>query len=67
MNKIILSGRLAQDPETKQTPNGAEMATFSIAVNRRRDRETTDFLNVYVLDRPQNTLHSTEPKACPWN
>lgn len=43
MNKIILSGRLAQDPETKQTPNGAEMATFSIAVNRRRDRETTDF------------------------
>lgn len=43
MNKIILSGRLAQDPETKQTPNGAEMATFSVAVNRRRDRETTDF------------------------
>ena len=43
MNKIILSGRLAQDPEMKQTPNGAEMATFSVAVNRKRDRETTDF------------------------
>lgn len=43
MNKIILSGRLTQDPETKQTPNGAEMATFNVAVNRRRDRETTDF------------------------
>lgn len=43
MNKIILSGRLTQDPEMKQTPNGAEMATFSVAVNRRRDRETTDF------------------------
>ena len=43
MNKIILSGRLTQDPEAKQTPNGAEMATFSVAVNRRRDRETTDF------------------------
>ena len=43
MNKLILSGRLTQDPEMKQTPNGAEMATFSVAVNRRRDRETTDF------------------------
>lgn len=43
MNKIILSGRLTQDPEVKQTPNNVEMATFSIAVNRRRDRETTDF------------------------
>ena len=43
MNKIILSGRLTQDPEMKQTPNGAEMATFSVAVSRRRDRETTDF------------------------
>lgn len=43
MNKLILSGRLTQDPEMKQTPNGAEMATFSVAVSRRRDRETTDF------------------------
>ena len=43
MNKLILSGRLTQDPEMKQTSNGAEMATFSVAVNRRRDRETTDF------------------------
>ena len=43
MNKIILSGRLTQDPETKQTPNNVEMATFSVAVSRKRDRETTDF------------------------
>lgn len=43
MNKIILSGRLTQDPEMKQTPNNIEMAIFNVAVNRRRDRETTDF------------------------
>lgn len=43
MNKLILSGRLTQDPEMKQTPNNVEMATFSIAVSRKRDRETTDF------------------------
>lgn len=43
MNKLILSGRLTQDPEMKQTPNNVEMATFSVAVNRRRDRETVDF------------------------
>lgn len=30
MNKLILSGRLTQDPEMKQTPNNVEMATFSV-------------------------------------
>lgn len=43
MNRLILSGRLTQDPEMKQTSNGTEMATFSVAVSRKRDRETTDF------------------------
>lgn len=43
MNRLILSGRLTQDPEMKQTSNGTEMATFSMAVSRKRDRETTDF------------------------
>ena len=33
-NKVILAGRLAADPELKQTSTGAMVATVTIAVNR---------------------------------
>ena len=47
MNKIILSGRLTQDPEMRKTQSGAEMATFNLAVNRKRDHNTTDFFHCF--------------------
>lgn len=48
LNKVILGGRLTADPELKQTQQGVSVTTFSIAVNRRaqKDKETqTDFIN----------------------
>jgi single-strand DNA-binding protein len=34
-NKVILLGNLTRDPEVRYTPNGAAVASFSIAVNRK--------------------------------
>ena len=49
MNKVILMGRLTRDVEMRQTPTGASLARFSIAVNRRfagKDgQRQTDFIN----------------------
>lgn len=45
MNKVFLKGRLTNDPELRQTPNGVPVAKFTVAVNRRFDREKTDFIN----------------------
>lgn len=45
MNKVILRGRLTSTPELKQTPNGVAVTKFTVAVNRRFDREKTDFIN----------------------
>lgn len=45
MNKVILKGRLTSTPELKQTPNGVAATKFTVAVNRRFDREKTDFIN----------------------
>ena len=48
MNKAILMGRLTADPEIKKTPNGVEVARFTLAVNRRFAKEgqqTADFIN----------------------
>ena len=34
INNVVLVGRLTRDPELKFTPNGAAVATFTLAVNR---------------------------------
>ena len=35
MNKVILIGNLTKDPEMRQTANGTNVCTLSLAVNRR--------------------------------
>ena len=47
-NKVILGGRLTADPELKQTPSGVSVASFSLAVNRKYQKDgaqETDFIN----------------------
>jgi single-strand DNA-binding protein len=50
MNRAILIGNLTKDTETRTTPNGINVCTFSIAVNRRRANQQgeheTDFFNI---------------------
>lgn len=49
LNKVILQGRLTQDPEIKTTPAGVSVASFSLAVERdyQKDGEKqTDFINI---------------------
>ena len=39
-NKVVLLGNLTADPETRTTPSGSNVTSFSIAVNRRyRNRD----------------------------
>ena len=45
MNKIFLKGRLTNSPELKQTLNEVKVTKFTIAVNRKFDKEKTDFIN----------------------
>ena len=49
LNKVILGGRITADVELKQTPNGVSVAQFSLAVNRKYQKDgqqQTDFFNV---------------------
>ncbi|MBR4296150.1 MAG: single-stranded DNA-binding protein [Clostridia bacterium] len=49
-NKVMLGGRLTADPENRQTETGVSMTRFSIAVNRRFSKDSSqqqaDFFNV---------------------
>lgn len=50
MNKIVLIGNLTHDPETRSTPNGTTVCSFTIAVNRRYASQggerQTDFFRI---------------------
>ena len=46
LNKAILNGRLTKAPELKQTNSGKSVCGFTIAVDRNRDREKTDFIPI---------------------
>lgn len=48
LNKAILNGRLTKAPELKQTNSGKSVCGFTIAVDRSRDREKTDFVPIVV-------------------
>ena len=46
LNKAILNGRLTKSPELKQTNSGKSVCGFTIAVDRSRGREKTDFIPI---------------------
>ena len=57
MNKVILHGRLARDPELRYTTSGKAVASFSLAVNRRYSNNnnnqgpTADFIPCVAWDK----------------
>lgn len=52
LNQVILMGNLTRDPELRQTPNGQNVCSFSLALNRSyKDasgewQESTDYVDV---------------------
>lgn len=55
LNRTVLVERLTKDPELRSTPNGVNVGTFTLAVNRtftnaQGEREA-DFINVVVFKK----------------
>lgn len=48
MNRMQIVGRLTADPELRATNSGIQLCTFTVAVNRRSNREEADFFPVTV-------------------
>lgn len=50
MNKIVLIGNLTNDPDSRATPSGVSVCSFTIAVNRRftgsDGNKVTDFFRI---------------------
>ena len=63
LNVAIIMGRLTADPELRTTASGVAVTTFSVAVDRRFQRQgeekQTDFINVVAGDRLQSSSPAT--------
>jgi single-strand DNA-binding protein len=51
MNKVILVGRLAGDPEVRYTQNGKAVANFNLAVNRHGQDKQADFIPIVAWEK----------------
>ncbi|GAB4577652.1 MAG: hypothetical protein Fur0022_03830 [Anaerolineales bacterium] len=57
LNRVQLIGNLGKDPETRFTPTGSKVCTFSLAVNRRWKageggyKEATEWFNIEAWGR----------------
>lgn len=60
MNKVILVGRLARDPELRTTGSGKSVCSFTVAVDRRFKQEgqpTADFIPVVAWGRQAEVIN----------
>ena len=69
-NKVMLMGNLTRDPELRYTPNGAAVANFGLAVNRKfkQGDEWIDdvcFVEITVWNKPAENCEKFLNKGRP--
>lgn len=65
MNKVILVGRLAQDPEVRYTQTGKAVASFTVAVNRfsGQGQKEADFIPIVAWEKLAETCGNNLTKG----
>ena len=64
VNKVILLGRLGQNPEVRQTQTGMTIATLSLATNEIVKEETqTEWHRVVVFGKAAETIQQYSKKG----
>lgn len=56
MNSVCICGRLTRDPETRATQGGTAVATFSLAVDRRKKDDGADFIRCVAFGKTAETI-----------
>jgi single-strand DNA-binding protein len=51
INQVILMGRLTRDPESRTTPSGKTITSFSLAVDRAGQDDATDFFDITAWEK----------------
>jgi len=66
MNKVVLIGRLTRDPDLRYTDQGTPVASFSLAVNRRKQKDKpqeADFIRCVAWGATGENLSKYQSKG----
>lgn len=66
INRVVLIGRLANDPELKYTPSGVAVAKFSLAIGGKPKNDGSDsvsFINMTVWGKGAENLTRYQKKG----
>ena len=64
MKKIIITGRVGRDPESRYAPSGEAFVTFSLAVTTGpKDNQKTDWLEISCNGRTAETVQKWVKKG----
>lgn len=61
-NKVVIMGNLTRDPELRSTPNGSQVASFSLAINRTwknasgEQQEAVDYIDCNIWGKPAEII-----------
>lgn len=56
MNNVSLIGRLTKDVEERRTQNGTPVASFTLAVDKRKKEDGADFIPCIAWDKAAETI-----------
>ena len=56
MNNVSLIGRLTKDVEERRTQNGTPVASFTLAVDRRKKEDGADFIPCIAWDKAAEAI-----------
>jgi single-strand DNA-binding protein len=68
-NKVILLGNLTRDPELRTTPNGQNVCSFSLAINRTwrnadgEQQEAVDYIDCNAWGKPAEIINQYMQKG----
>lgn len=63
MNKVELMGRMTRDIELKKGKNDNIYGIFSLAINRKENKEQTDFINCVAFGKLAETIKTYTEKG----
>lgn len=58
MNTVLLMGRLTADPTLKTLPSQHTVSHFTIAVDRKYQKDVTDFINCVAWNKTAEFIHN---------
>lgn len=68
MNKVELTGRIANDLDIRKIPSGTSILTFNLAVDRgtkdTNGEKVVDFIRIQAWDRKAEYLYTYAEKGC---